>query len=109
MDLADSFIAVRIAMSVLLALAGIACIVFDRFLRDRLGPARAADTIGWTLEQTKISAPGASVGSVLMPAAVGRGYFSNHSIPEFELAVRSPLRRLAPGMLFQSCMPKRRR
>jgi hypothetical protein len=110
MDLANSVIAIRFAMSVLLALGGIACIVSGyRRLRDRSGLATATDKIDWTSEQTRISAPGMSVGSVLMLTSVGWGYFSNNSIPELELAVRGPMRRSSAGSAFQSCMPPRRR
>ena len=87
MEVTTSFIVVRFVMSALLAAGGIACIVFGyRLFRDGTGIAKAIDKIDWKSEQTKISAAGMSVGSVLMLTSVGWGYFANNSIPKLELA-----------------------
>jgi hypothetical protein len=87
MDPTNSFILVRFAMSTLLGLGGIACIVFGyRLFRDGTGLARAIDKFDWKSEHAKVSAAGMSVGSVLMLTSVGWGYFANNSIPKLELA-----------------------
>jgi hypothetical protein len=87
MDPTNSFILVRLALSALLGLGGIACIVFGyRLFRDGTGLAKAIEKIDWKTEHTKVSAAGMSIGSVLMLTSVGWGYFANNSIPKFELA-----------------------
>lgn len=87
MDPTNSFILVRFAMSALLGLGGIACIIFGyRLFRDGTGLAKAVDKFDWKSDHAKVSAAGMSVGSVLMLTSVGWGYFANSSIPKLELA-----------------------
>ena len=85
--MANTFIVFRFLMSALLAAGGIACIVFGyRLFRDGTGIVRAIDKIDWKSKQTKVSAAGMSVGSVLMLTSVGWGYFATNSIPKLEVA-----------------------
>ena len=86
MDPTNSFIFVRFAMTTLLGLGGISCIIYGyRLFRDGTGLAKAVDKFDLKTEQTRVSAAGMSVGSVLMLTSVGWGYFCSSSIPRLEL------------------------
>jgi hypothetical protein len=101
MDLANSFIAVRFAMSVLLAFGGIACIGSGyRLLRDRSGLATATDKIDWTSKQTKTSAARMSVGSVLMLTSVGRARFPTIQFLHFNWLCAARCAARSPGAPF---------